>query len=74
MIGMRHFWKVTFSVFSHYPLFGTLPIWIEQNEDVGGDESNNESSATVLQMKQEDLKWQCRHQSTQAGSRPRKDY
>ncbi len=24
-MGMRRFWRVTFSVFSHCPLFGTLP-------------------------------------------------
>jgi hypothetical protein len=25
MLGMRRFWRVTFSVFSHCPLFWTLP-------------------------------------------------
>jgi hypothetical protein len=25
MTGMRRFWRVTFSVFAHCPLFGTLP-------------------------------------------------
>jgi hypothetical protein len=45
MIGIGPFWRVTFSVFSHCPLFGTLPYdnkhhneYVDAANDGGDDD------------------------------------
>jgi hypothetical protein len=46
MMVMRRFWRVTFSVFSHYPLFWTLPYIYSECKALGKGHRNQPPQAS----------------------------